>query len=166
MHHQSEKEWALNNVEAIDEYTRQKIDSGEWKPPILTDKSLSNTLAVAAKYKADVVKNIKIRINKLLDSDFDGLKITEKKAVSSIGKDLATISKYESESLVEMIKVAGEFNKRKTAQDQLTERLARDLIQKKKSDDSQLSEDEKFAEVVDLGEVDMKEIREKAGIKT
>jgi len=166
MHHQSEKEWALSNTEAIDEYSRQKIDSGEWKPPILTDKSLTNTLAQAAKYKASIVQNMKIRMNKLLDSSFDSQNTKEKAALAAIGVKLAQISKYESESLAEMIKIAGDFNKRRSAQDQMTQRLARELIQKNKLENAELTEDEKFAEIVEIGEVDMEAMRAKAGIAT
>jgi len=162
MHQQSEKEWALNNTDAIDEFIANKIDSGEWKPPIITDQSLSNTLAVAAKYKADIVKNVKLRLNRLLDSTFDKQTMDDKKAITKIGIDLSKISKSESESLMEMIKVAGEFNKRKSSNDQLIEQKAREIVQYGKQKASKQTEEEKFAETFEIEDVEA--IRTKAGI--
>jgi len=159
---QSEKEWALTpgNKKLIDNYIEEKLASGEWELPSSTNKGLSNTLAQGARIKADTIKNIKPRLLKLLEPGFDKLDLKGKKATTAIAKDLATITKYSEESLIEMIKVAGELNKAKDAQTVAIEQEAKRMLLERAN-----KKDKKGGSLEFDGATDIEALREKEGIE-
>jgi hypothetical protein len=145
IHSQSEKEWAYreSNKKAIQARVDEIIRSEGAQIASISDQALVNTLAKGAKDNAFVVSECKLNIRSMLKG-FDKLEEKEQKSKVKILKDLSKVAKDSSDSLTEMIKVAGTINKSAGIMNKEIERQAKLLAKNNKA------EDDKTENILDL----------------